>query len=70
MIYILEDFMLPEDAKTLIKFYDKNIHLCDDNREFHRARNIHYHDISDASIQSLLNIMNIKMFSLLIIILK
>ena len=23
MIYILEDFMLPEDAKTLIKFYNK-----------------------------------------------
>ena len=54
MIFVLEEFMHPEDAKTLIKFYDKNIHLCDDNREFHRTRNIHYQDIPDASIQSLL----------------
>jgi predicted 2-oxoglutarate/Fe(II)-dependent dioxygenase YbiX len=54
MIYILEDFMLPEDAKTLIKFYDKNTHLCDDNREFHKSRNIHYDDIPDLKIKSLL----------------
>ena len=46
--------MLPEDAKTLIKFYNKNTHLCDDMREFHKSRNIHYADIPDLKIKSLL----------------
>ena len=47
MKYVIENFVHPNDAKVLMKFFDKNDHLCADGRAYHAERNIHYADIPD-----------------------
>lgn len=54
MKYVLENFIQKQDALIFIKYFNKNQHLCDDNREHHKHRNIHYCDIPDLQIKELL----------------
>ena len=51
MKYVIENFVHPNDAKVLMKFFDKNDHLCADGRAYHAERNIHYADIPDKNKQ-------------------
>jgi|GEM_PF-6255044 predicted 2-oxoglutarate/Fe(II)-dependent dioxygenase YbiX len=51
----IDNFVHPDDAVSLMKFFDENDHLCDDGRAFHKDRNIHFNNIPDPQIRNLLN---------------
>ena len=52
---IIDNFVHPDDAASLMGFFDENDHLCDDALPFHRDRNIHFNKIPDPQIKNLLN---------------
>jgi len=51
---IIENFVHEDDATTFMKFFDKNDHLCFDERPHHKERNIHFDHIPDKRIKQLL----------------
>ena len=53
--HIIENFIDKKDAKMLMSFFDKNTHLCYDDREEHRHRNIHLPHIKKGKARDLLN---------------
>ena len=52
---VIHNFVHPEDATSLMEFFDENDHLCDDKRASHKDRNIHFNTIPDPKIRNLLN---------------
>ena len=36
---VIHDFVHPEDATSLMEFFDENKHLCGDGRDFHKDKN-------------------------------
>ena len=54
MKYIIENFVHPNDAKLLINYFDQYDHLCSDDREFHRDRNLHFSDIPNVNMKNIL----------------
>ena len=52
---VIHDFVHPEDATSLMEFFDENKHLCGDGRDFHKDKTIHFDKISDDKIRDLLS---------------
>jgi predicted 2-oxoglutarate/Fe(II)-dependent dioxygenase YbiX len=52
--FVIEDFILKEHCPMLIKYFERNKHLCRDSRPQHAHRNLHYDNIKSETIRSIL----------------